>query len=757
MKIRTKCVAALLFLCGIAAHAQDVTPDKTGMQTTATDWCKQVKMGWNLGNSLESEYSETGWSNPKTTQSMINAVKAAGFNAVRIPVRWTHHFSNASDYTIDKNWLARVKEVVDYCYKNNMYVIINTHHEPWEKNVSTNNLTEIYTIWKQVAAYFRNYDGHLAFAGLNEVIAGGDWERGSASNQKVLDKYNQVFVNAVRETGGKNYYRNLIVQPWACSYMSRDAVVIPEDKVTNHLAVEFHFYQPWDYAGGGSYYFWGQKYSSYGEIPSMDEAGVKTIFDEISNRYVKNGYGVVFGEYGNSDHFTTAIQEENAKYYLNYIVSQMRSHGFAGFVWDNNAFGKGGEKFGIFNRDNNMSVDYALALESIQKGSATNYDASTLTAANGGVPTIGNADINVTTAPSSSTVDLGSDGTVVWTGSDYMNWGTSGQHKIEASAFAKCSSQARVILVYTQDAGAEYQQIQIQRGDWQGNVSFSVDKTDYDGDFKPNEFYGSKSGSRTTSFDFVGESLEIAKNMGLNIQGFGLTLTKIMVVDDQEAQSTTVTIEDGKTYTPQAVSAKVVLKRSFSSSRWNTLVLPFNASKEQLTKAFGEGFQMAALDSYNGNSVNFKSVSQLTANVPVIVKPAKDLTSVSFDVVELKTPTNNLTATTTGSKTASFIGSYANQISLGNDCFFIAADNGKFTRSAGASTLGVTRAYFKFSDVNASTQAKIFTIDGFATSIDNLSLRNETDAAVIYNMNGQKVSSNYKGIVIKNGKKIIVR
>ena len=102
----------------------------------AQTWCKNVVMGWNLGNSLEAEGSETSWGNPKTTKDMIKAVKAQGFNAIRIPVRWGQH-CNMTTMEIDATWLARVKEVVDWCLEEDLMVIVNTHHDQWLEHYPT--------------------------------------------------------------------------------------------------------------------------------------------------------------------------------------------------------------------------------------------------------------------------------------------------------------------------------------------------------------------------------------------------------------------------------------------------------------------------------------------------------------------------------------------------------------------------------------------------------------------------------------------
>src|SRR5690349_15445591 len=83
-----------LLLASISAPSQAQLP-------TAQSVAGQIKVGWNLGNSLDAICGETAWGNPATTQTLINAVKAAGFNAIRIPVSWDCRSSNN---TIDATW-----------------------------------------------------------------------------------------------------------------------------------------------------------------------------------------------------------------------------------------------------------------------------------------------------------------------------------------------------------------------------------------------------------------------------------------------------------------------------------------------------------------------------------------------------------------------------------------------------------------------------------------------------------------------------
>lgn len=376
----------LLFVIGIQAQNTDVAPDQTGMNLTAQEWDKAVVMGWNLGNSLESAGGETKWGNPKTTKAMIHAVKEAGFNGIRIPVRWTEQLSDEATMTVKPEWLARVKEIVDWCLGEDMYVIINTHHEAWldrhpQKATQEKNNKKLAALWTCIATYFRDYNERLAFAGSNETIslnANGseNWGEPTKEYQEVQNSYNQTFIDAVRATGGKNYYRHLVVQTYACSaWNGFKGFTIPTDVVEGRLSVEVHNYDPYDYAGGATYYYWGDLYKNMGKkTPSSNESSLIYYMDLLKSTWWDNGLGVVIGEYGCTNHYTNddkKTQMENMQYWYKCMVSAIRERGFSAFVWDNNVFGNGTEKFGIFNREKNMSVGNEYALKGIIEGAST--------------------------------------------------------------------------------------------------------------------------------------------------------------------------------------------------------------------------------------------------------------------------------------------------------------------------------------------------------------------------------------------------
>lgn len=521
-------------------------PDATGMDMDAQTWCRTVKAGWNLGNSLESAGGtwnntdwtwtdvwqpdrnkwETCWGNPVTTEAMIKAVKEAGFNAIRIPVRWDGHITDYDAMTIDPIWMARVKEVVDYCIGLDLLVVINTHHEAWLENNPLYTYQEkindrLTKIWTQIATTFADYDDHLAFAGINEVQI--NWAQPTTENQAVQNSYNQTFVDAVRATGGKNHYRNLVVQTYSCNpYYGISGLVVPNDVVEGRLIVEFHYYDPYEYCGSGQYYYWGKEYASYGATPSSNENTMKNLLSQAQKKWWQEGLGVLIGEYGVSNHYQASasddvqkIQLENQEYWYKTFVSTVRENGFSAFVWDNNAFGNGTEKYGIFNRTANMRVDNTYALRGIIEGSGQEY---------------------VEPQPGEEPGDdwYSKVGKTLWSGSGYMAWGDGLQLALPASDFAGTEADDLLVLFYDIDGAAAYSMVQFFDGNWASNPQFIYEGvTDFQFNFR--DITGQFSGAQVTPFVIPAATLSTLKSTGLIIQGYGATLTKVVLVDVSEA------------------------------------------------------------------------------------------------------------------------------------------------------------------------------------------------------------------------------
>lgn len=208
---------SLAFMVSSSAHSQ-----------TAMAVASEMYPAWNLGNTLEAgpcswlsdklDY-EIGWQNTRTTQEIIDYVKKSGFRSVRIPCSWFIHMDN--NYNIDAKWMDRVQQVVDYCINDGLYVLLNDHYDGGWAETAFANVTEsdirkncfiMGMMWKQIANRFRDYDNHLLFAGMNEPNAVTDKSDDKAKDVETLIRYEQAFVNAVRQTGGNNKTRILVTQ-----------------------------------------------------------------------------------------------------------------------------------------------------------------------------------------------------------------------------------------------------------------------------------------------------------------------------------------------------------------------------------------------------------------------------------------------------------------------------------------------------------------------------------------------------------------
>lgn len=318
----------------------------------AQELVSNISIGWNLGNTLDCYNCtwlsnkldcETAWNNPKTTKAMIDTVKKAGFNAVRIPVSWGDHID--SDGKIDSKWLDRVQEVVDYAYDNKMYVILNTHHEnSWVRldEKTEKAVTKKYTyLWKQIANRFKDYDEKLIFEGLNEPRLEGssmEWAGGTTAERKVLNNLLAAFVETVRATGGNNKTRFLMVTPYAASptvYSSMAALEIPDD---DRIIVSLHAYLPYNVALNGG--------SNDKTLTDSYKKEIDKVFSDINKLFISKDIPVIMGEFGTINKSNLDDRVEIAEYYL----SVSEKYGIPCFWWDNGNLKEGSETFGLLDR-----------------------------------------------------------------------------------------------------------------------------------------------------------------------------------------------------------------------------------------------------------------------------------------------------------------------------------------------------------------------------------------------------------------------
>ena len=419
---------------------------------------EDMGLGWNLGNSLDATGgsgldTETSWSNPKTTQALIDKVKSLGFNTVRVPVSWGKHVSG-DNYTIDSAWLARVKEVVDYCYKNDMYVILNIHHDTkssasasgagYYPRSSAYSSSEkfVTSVWSQMAEYFKNYDYHLIFETLNEprLIGTGyewwfnKWNIPSEVKDAIdcINKLNQKAVDTIRDIGSNNRGRLIMCPGYDASI---DGATVSGFKLPtdisgnkNRIAVSVHAYSPYNFAmnvGSGST-------STY---TSSIKNELQDLFSTLKSNFRDKGIPVVIGEFGSTDKNNTA---ERVKWATDYTALAKKNN-IPCVLWDNNAFAVyngnsivlNSEYHGYINRKNNTVTSPAKdVIEALMKPYGKKADlncSSSVTIVAGQSKNIGASSSTSgavltykSTTPSICTVDKNGNVTALKTGTGYV-------------------------------------------------------------------------------------------------------------------------------------------------------------------------------------------------------------------------------------------------------------------------------------------------------------------------------------------------
>lgn len=322
----------------------ETSETKNYLEMTPAEITADMKLGYNLGNSLDvcnadrdgdgsadetaEKVDETLWGNPIVTKEQIQFVKDSGFDSVRIPVTWRDHMDE--NYTIDSEWLDRVQEVVDYAHDLGMYVIINVHHDgggdpqfgAWMRGASYDYegvLKRYKTVWAQICERFKDYDGKLLFESLNEV---GFDDLPQDKAYETLNNLNQEFVDLVRESGGNNDKRHLVIAGyWTDVAMTcNEKYTMPQDPA-EHSILSVHYYTPWEFCTTTNQHEWG----SDAEVELM-----KSKVTQMKEYWVDKGTPVLIGEYG-----TCKGNDENSRVeFCKDFVELCTQAGIPTYIWD---------------------------------------------------------------------------------------------------------------------------------------------------------------------------------------------------------------------------------------------------------------------------------------------------------------------------------------------------------------------------------------------------------------------------------------
>lgn len=321
-----------------ASLAADPDGDGRGTQNgavcqmrTGFDIAAEMGSGWNLGNTMDAFGNvsgpladETHWGNPRTTRATIDALKGAGFNTMRLPVSWDDHVS--ADWTIDAQWMDRVEEIANYALANQMYVIVNIHHNNgWEAPTPANEAAAariLTKLWTQIAGRFGKYDHHVIFETMNEprvAVNGVDDWTGKPEYYAVVNRLNDAALKAIRATGGANASRLVMLPGYVAGPHEAmvNALVLPKDR---NIAVSTHAYSPYEFALNqkGTSVFTGQ-------------AELDAMFERLNRKFIQNGTAVIMGEWASTDKNNLAERVKHALYF----VRGARKVGIPTVWWDN--------------------------------------------------------------------------------------------------------------------------------------------------------------------------------------------------------------------------------------------------------------------------------------------------------------------------------------------------------------------------------------------------------------------------------------
>lgn len=372
----------------------DVKPEPE--DNIAWTMASKLGLGWNMGNHFDAfiNYTdpknpnpkflfpdETCWGNDPCTRATMTAVSAAGFKTIRIPITWLRMIGDAPEYKIDATWMARIKEVVGWARDAGLNVIINTHHDEdhylgseymghrWlnimdattDESVNSKVKEEIAAVWTQIAEEFESEGEYLIFESFNE-INDGKWGNSANSRQqaRVLNQWNQVFVDAVRATGGNNSTRWLGCPTYCASPGFIRDFEMPEDKAQK-LMLAVHCYDPYSFTlGNEQWEQWGHTAQAGKKDQwSGDEKAIRDVLGTIYTEYVSKGIPAYLGEYGCSMRKYGTTAWKFYMYYMEYFVKAAKTYGLPAFLWDNGAEGTGSEKHAYINHGTGRYVGNA--------------------------------------------------------------------------------------------------------------------------------------------------------------------------------------------------------------------------------------------------------------------------------------------------------------------------------------------------------------------------------------------------------------
>lgn len=365
---------------------------------------KNLGLGWNLGNHFDTSNTQWGyWDGATPGAALFQKIAAAGLKSVRIPATWTNHMSE--DGVISADYLAEVGDVVSNALSAGLYVILNTHHDSFEtlmladaaktKADSTEAADLIKNTWGQIAKYFKEYDEKLIFETFNEVHSSSydadgnlveNWGEATDEEYAMLNVWNQLAVDTIRATGGKNANRWIGVSGYTAGIDNAiNHLVLPKDKA-NRIMVGVHTYDPYNFCldptngkeeGADDFAYvtseWGHTGADSAKVAGADEDYILAQLYKLREAYIDKGIPCYLGEMG-CVYQPTDRANEFRKYYLEFFCRAASYVGLPMMMWDNNSIGGGKEHHGFFDHTTGDFLNDASSVIPVMLKAATTYD-----------------------------------------------------------------------------------------------------------------------------------------------------------------------------------------------------------------------------------------------------------------------------------------------------------------------------------------------------------------------------------------------
>lgn len=342
-KILSGIIAAVLFILFFLFAIGILRFHKTNkIVNENAQFIANLGVGYNLGNALDvcdwntmftnvyDNDTELLWGGAVTSKEFIQQLADDGFGVIRVPVTYMNHID--SEGNVNEAWLKRIHEVSEWIIDSGMYCIIDIHHDTgnggWIKASNENykmNQAIVSKMIDQIACYMNDFDDHLILEGFNEMVDDDNhWSRVPYSSLMTFNKWNQLFVNIVRASGGNNASRYLLINTYAATTNSRNIYYfeLPKDSVENKLIVGVH---------------------NYSGIEGLEDSFKKIKI--LSDR----GYPIIIGEFGS----TSDASFDRVAHADEYIKLCLK-FGFCPIWWDNNEDPKNHEatSFSLYDRNN---------------------------------------------------------------------------------------------------------------------------------------------------------------------------------------------------------------------------------------------------------------------------------------------------------------------------------------------------------------------------------------------------------------------